>query len=161
SGRKKKSASAAPSLSRAPTCAPRPAGLAAQEACERGEEGGRTTRRRPRPARPALRVFCAQEKRRLQEAIGAAHRELEEEKLRVERLKRKSLRERWLMDGAAEGPERPEGSFLKDPLPSCSCCKAHLQVPSTSPQAGPPGADRVTILSPCPSWRQVLLATLI
>ncbi|KAK2503864.1 hypothetical protein MC885_021826 [Smutsia gigantea] len=76
------------------------------------------------------RLEVIAEKRRLQEAICAAHRELEEEKLRVERLKvggrrrslpglgneRKSLRERWLMDGAAEGPERPEGSSLKDPL---------------------------------------------
>nr|XP_017526223.2 paralemmin-3 [Manis javanica] len=61
------------------------------------------------------RLEVIAEKRRLQEAIGAARRELEEEKLRVERLKRKSLRERWLMDGAAEGPERPEGSSLKDP----------------------------------------------
>ncbi|XP_057346160.1 paralemmin-3 [Manis pentadactyla] len=61
------------------------------------------------------RLEVIAEKRRLQEAIGAAHRELEEEKLRVERLKRKSLRERWLMDGAAEGLERPEGSSLKDP----------------------------------------------
>lgn len=32
-------------------------------------------------------VLCAQEKRRLQEEIGAARRELEEEKFRVERLK--------------------------------------------------------------------------
>lgn len=28
---------------------------------------------------------------------------------------RKSLRERWLMDGAAEGPERPENLASKDP----------------------------------------------
>ncbi|VFV38354.1 paralemmin-3-like [Lynx pardinus] len=48
-------------------------------------------------------------------AIRAARRELEEEKLRVERLKRKSLRERWLMDGAAEGPEQQEDSTSKDP----------------------------------------------
>ncbi|CAO2611159.1 Palm3, partial [Lemmus lemmus] len=66
-------------------------------------------------ARPQLWVVCVQEKRRLQEEIGAARRELEEEKLRVERLKRKSLRERWLMDGAAEGPEQPEDLASKDP----------------------------------------------
>ncbi|XP_004442625.2 PREDICTED: paralemmin-3 [Ceratotherium simum simum] len=53
--------------------------------------------------------------RRLQEEIRSARRELEEEKLRVERLKRKSLRERWLMDGAAEGPERPEEPTSRDP----------------------------------------------
>ncbi|XP_016077692.1 PREDICTED: paralemmin-3 [Miniopterus natalensis] len=50
----------------------------------------------------------------LREEIRAARGELEEEKLRVERLKRKSLRERWLMDGA-EGPEGPEDATLQDP----------------------------------------------
>uniref|UniRef100_A0A673V101 Paralemmin 3 n=1 Tax=Suricata suricatta TaxID=37032 RepID=A0A673V101_SURSU len=63
----------------------------------------------------SLRVLCAQEKRRLQEEIRAARRELEEEKLRVERLKRKSLRERWLMDGAADEWEHQEDSTSKDP----------------------------------------------
>ncbi|XP_044109979.1 paralemmin-3 [Neovison vison] len=61
------------------------------------------------------RLEVIAEKRRLQEEIRAARRELEEEKLRVERLKRKSLRERWLMDGAAEGTERPEDSTSEDP----------------------------------------------
>uniref|UniRef100_A0A8C6QBT5 Paralemmin 3 n=1 Tax=Nannospalax galili TaxID=1026970 RepID=A0A8C6QBT5_NANGA len=61
------------------------------------------------------RLEVIAEKRRLQEEIGAARRELEEEKLRVERLKRKSLRERWLMDGAAEGPEQQEDPASKDP----------------------------------------------
>ncbi|XP_045847275.1 paralemmin-3 isoform X2 [Meles meles] len=61
------------------------------------------------------RLEVIAEKRRLQEEIRAARGELEEEKLRVERLKRKSLRERWLMDGAAEGTERPEDSTSKDP----------------------------------------------
>ncbi|XP_032484702.1 paralemmin-3 isoform X3 [Phocoena sinus] len=63
----------------------------------------------------ALPVLCAQEKRRLQEEISAARRELEEEKLRVERLKRKSLRERWLMDGAAEELEQPQDPASQDP----------------------------------------------
>ncbi|XP_058381502.1 paralemmin-3 [Diceros bicornis minor] len=61
------------------------------------------------------RLEVIAEKRRLQEEIRSARRELEEEKLRVERLKRKSLRERWLMDGAAEGPERPEEPTSRDP----------------------------------------------
>uniref|UniRef100_A0A8D2E1N1 Paralemmin 3 n=1 Tax=Sciurus vulgaris TaxID=55149 RepID=A0A8D2E1N1_SCIVU len=61
------------------------------------------------------RLEVIAEKRRLQEEIRAARRELEEEKLRVQRLKRKSLRERWLMDGAAEGPEQPEDPDSKDP----------------------------------------------
>ena len=55
----------------------------------RRREGGRREGgpARPHPARGQLRVLCAQEKRRLQEEIRAARRELEEEKLRVERLK--------------------------------------------------------------------------
>ncbi|KAB0386462.1 hypothetical protein FD755_001418, partial [Muntiacus reevesi] len=61
------------------------------------------------------RLEVIAEKRRLQEEIRAARRELEEEKLRVERLKRKSLRERWLMDGAAEEPERPQDPTSQDP----------------------------------------------
>ncbi|XP_059552592.1 paralemmin-3 [Myotis daubentonii] len=60
------------------------------------------------------RLEVIAEKRRLQEEIRAARGELEEEKLRVERLKRKSLRERWLMDGA-EGPEGSEEATLQDP----------------------------------------------
>ncbi|XP_037001699.2 paralemmin-3 isoform X2 [Artibeus jamaicensis] len=60
------------------------------------------------------RLEVIAEKRRLQEEIRAARGELEEEKLRVERLKRKSLRERWLMDGT-EGHEGPEDTTLQDP----------------------------------------------
>ncbi|KAM5308166.1 paralemmin-3 isoform 2-T2 [Glossophaga mutica] len=60
------------------------------------------------------RLEVIAEKRRLQEEIRAARGELEEEKLRVERLKRKSLRERWLMDGA-EGHDGPEDATLQDP----------------------------------------------
>ncbi|XP_066128136.1 paralemmin-3 isoform X1 [Saccopteryx bilineata] len=59
------------------------------------------------------RLEVIAEKRRLQEEIRAALGELEEEKLRVERLKRKSLRERWLMDGA-EAPEGLEDTTLQD-----------------------------------------------
>ncbi|XP_036097806.1 paralemmin-3 isoform X1 [Molossus molossus] len=59
------------------------------------------------------RLEVIAEKRRLQEEIRVARGELEEEKFRVERLKRKSLRERWLMDGA-EGPEGPEDANLQD-----------------------------------------------
>lgn len=102
--------------------------------------------------------MCAQEKRRLQEEIGAARRELEEEKLRVERLKvggsypvrgsevgclcesgqRKSLRERWLMDGAAEGPERPEEPASKDPQSPEGQAQARIR----NLLVGPPGAER-------------------
>ncbi|KAM8764708.1 paralemmin-3 isoform 2-T2 [Rhynchonycteris naso] len=59
------------------------------------------------------RLEVIAEKRRLQEEIRVARGELEEEKLRVERLKRKSLRERWLMDGA-EVPEGLEDATLQD-----------------------------------------------
>uniref|UniRef100_A0A2K5DER1 Paralemmin 3 n=1 Tax=Aotus nancymaae TaxID=37293 RepID=A0A2K5DER1_AOTNA len=61
------------------------------------------------------RLEVIAEKRRLQEEIRAARRELEEEKLRVERLKRTSLRERWLMDGAAAEPQPSEDPTSKDP----------------------------------------------
>ncbi|XP_076977724.1 paralemmin-3 [Tamandua tetradactyla] len=70
------------------------------------------------------RLEVIAEKRRLQEEIRAVHRELEEEKLRVERLKRKSLRERWLMDGAAAGPESPEDPDFQSPKGQA---QAHIQ----------------------------------
>uniref|UniRef100_A0A8C8YDU5 Paralemmin 3 n=1 Tax=Prolemur simus TaxID=1328070 RepID=A0A8C8YDU5_PROSS len=108
------------------------------------------------------RLEVIAEKRRLQEQIRAARRELEEEKLRVERLKRKSLRERWLMDGAAEGPERPEDPTSKDPQSPEGQAQARiqnlqdslftlqsqlqlLQSASTGAQHKPPGR---------PSWRR-------
>ncbi|XP_048196627.1 paralemmin-3 [Perognathus longimembris pacificus] len=61
------------------------------------------------------RLEVIAEKRRLQEDIRAAHRELEEERLRAQRLKRKSLRERWLMDGAAEALEDPTSKDAPSP----------------------------------------------
>uniref|UniRef100_A0A8C4M677 Paralemmin 3 n=1 Tax=Equus asinus TaxID=9793 RepID=A0A8C4M677_EQUAS len=88
----------------------------------------------PSPHRPMAesslyrqRLEVIAEKRRLQEEIRSARRELEEEKLRVERLKRKSLRERWLMDGAAEGPERPEDPTSPDPQSPEGQAQAHIQ----------------------------------
>ncbi|XP_062975171.1 paralemmin-3 [Elgaria multicarinata webbii] len=47
----------------------------------------------------AQRLQAITERRRLQERILATRRELEEERLRAQRLKRKSLRDRWLMEG--------------------------------------------------------------
>lgn len=64
---------------------------------EGGRGGGGPAR--PHPASGQLRVLCAQEKRRLQEEIRAARRELEEEKLRVERLKVGGGRGRLLSPG--------------------------------------------------------------
>ncbi|XP_007435606.1 paralemmin-3 [Python bivittatus] len=49
----------------------------------------------------AQRLQAITERRRLQERILATRRELEEERLRVQRLKRKSLRDRWLMEGTS------------------------------------------------------------
>ncbi|XP_008564265.1 PREDICTED: paralemmin-3 [Galeopterus variegatus] len=72
-------------------------------------------------------TIVKREKRRLQEEIRAALRELEDEKLRVERLKRKSLRERWLMDGAAEGPDRPEDPTSQDPQSPEGQAQARIQ----------------------------------
>lgn len=71
------------------------------------------------------RLEVIAEKRRLQEEIRAARRELEEEKLRVERLKRQSLRNHWLMDGApAEGPEDPAS---QDPQSPAGQAQARIQ----------------------------------
>ncbi|XP_005381203.1 PREDICTED: paralemmin-3 [Chinchilla lanigera] len=108
------------------------------------------------------RLEVIAEKRRLQEQIRTARRELEEEKLRVQRLKRKSLRERWLMDGAAEGqdqppdpaaqdPQSPEGQaqarirHLEDSLFTLQSQLQLLQSASTGAQHRPPGR---------PSWRR-------
>ncbi|XP_044526378.1 paralemmin-3 isoform X2 [Gracilinanus agilis] len=106
------------------------------------------------------RLEVIAEKRRLQEQICGARRELEEEKLRVQRLKRKSLRERWLMDGTAEGPDgaepeadphSPQGQaqariqHLKDSLFTLQSQLQLLQSAST-------GAQRKT--TAWPIWRR-------
>ncbi|XP_057698356.1 paralemmin-3 isoform X2 [Corythoichthys intestinalis] len=46
------------------------------------------------------RLEAIAEKRRLQEEQERAKREMEDEKLRLQQLKRKSLRDQWLMEGA-------------------------------------------------------------
>ncbi|XP_077574681.1 paralemmin-3 isoform X2 [Stigmatopora nigra] len=46
------------------------------------------------------RLEAIAEKRRLQEEQEQAKREMEDEKLRLQQLKRKSLRDQWLMEGA-------------------------------------------------------------
>ncbi|XP_064136865.1 paralemmin-3 isoform X2 [Loxodonta africana] len=73
------------------------------------------------------RLEVIAEKRRLQEEIRAARLELEEEKLRVERLKRKSLRERWLMDGAAEETDWPKDPALQEPQSPEGQAQARIQ----------------------------------
>ncbi|XP_061469856.1 paralemmin-3 isoform X2 [Rhineura floridana] len=49
----------------------------------------------------AQRLQALTERRRLQERILSTRRELEEERLRAQRLKRKSLRDQWLMEGTS------------------------------------------------------------
>uniref|UniRef100_A0A4W5NUC3 Palmdelphin n=1 Tax=Hucho hucho TaxID=62062 RepID=A0A4W5NUC3_9TELE len=53
------------------------------------------------------RLQAITEKRRLQEEQESAKREMEEERLRLQQLKRKSLRDQWLMDGPSS-PTSPE-----------------------------------------------------
>ncbi|XP_054634115.1 paralemmin-3 [Dunckerocampus dactyliophorus] len=50
------------------------------------------------------RLEAIAEKRRLQEEQERAKREMEDEKLRLQQLKRKSLRDQWLMEGAPLSP---------------------------------------------------------
>ncbi|KAK5620050.1 hypothetical protein CRENBAI_002796 [Crenichthys baileyi] len=49
----------------------------------------------------------AKEKRRLQEEQDKARREKEDERLRQQQLKRKSLRDQWLMEGSPLSPSSP------------------------------------------------------
>ncbi|XP_041723494.2 paralemmin-3 isoform X2 [Coregonus clupeaformis] len=58
------------------------------------------------------RLQAITEKRRLQEEQERAKRELEDERLRLQQLKRKSLRDQWLMDG----PSSPTSSEPRSPL---------------------------------------------
>ncbi|CAM5169728.1 unnamed protein product [Eretmochelys imbricata] len=51
-------------------------------------------------------------RRKVQERILRTRRELEEEKLRAQQLKRKSLRDRWLMEGSCLPPENDPASPL-------------------------------------------------
>ncbi|XP_028828884.1 paralemmin-3 isoform X2 [Denticeps clupeoides] len=59
------------------------------------------------------RIQAIAEKRQIQEAQERARRELEEEKLRLQQLKRKSLRDQWLMEGP---PISPDASGPRSPL---------------------------------------------
>uniref|UniRef100_A0A8C0D3J0 Paralemmin 3 n=1 Tax=Balaenoptera musculus TaxID=9771 RepID=A0A8C0D3J0_BALMU len=113
----------------------------------------------PSPCRPMAesslyrqRLEVIAEKRRLQEEIRAARRELEEEKLRVERLKRKSLRERWLMDGAAEEPERPQDPTSQDPHSPEDQAQARIRNLEGSSQHASTGAQHKP--AGRPTWRR-------
>ncbi|TNN83681.1 Paralemmin-3 [Liparis tanakae] len=56
------------------------------------------------------------EKRRLQEDEDRARRDMEDEKLRLQQLKRKSLRDQWLMEGAPLSPKSQGAQSPRSPL---------------------------------------------
>ncbi|KAL7404483.1 hypothetical protein ABVT39_015434 [Epinephelus coioides] len=62
------------------------------------------------------RLEAIAEKRRLQEEQDRARRDLEDEKLRLQQLKRKSLRDQWLMEGAPLSPTSPDAQSPRSPL---------------------------------------------
>uniref|UniRef100_A0A1A8EPV1 Paralemmin 3 n=2 Tax=Nothobranchius korthausae TaxID=1143690 RepID=A0A1A8EPV1_9TELE len=62
------------------------------------------------------RLEAIAEKRRLQEEQDKARREMEDEKLRQQQLKRKSLRDQWLMEGAPMSPTSPNTKNLLSSL---------------------------------------------
>uniref|UniRef100_A0A8C5ART4 Paralemmin-3 n=1 Tax=Gadus morhua TaxID=8049 RepID=A0A8C5ART4_GADMO len=56
----------------------------------------------------------SQEKRRMQEEQEQAKRDMEDERLRLQQLKRKSLRDQWLMEGPPSSPTTPTSPSTKD-----------------------------------------------
>uniref|UniRef100_UPI0037E96CF0 paralemmin-3 n=1 Tax=Semicossyphus pulcher TaxID=241346 RepID=UPI0037E96CF0 len=62
------------------------------------------------------RLEAIAEKRRLQEEQDKAKREMEDEKLRLQQLKRKSLRDQWLMEAAPLSPTSPDAQSPRSPL---------------------------------------------
>ncbi|XP_030289527.1 paralemmin-3 isoform X2 [Sparus aurata] len=62
------------------------------------------------------RLEAIAEKRRLQEEQDRARREMEDEKLRLQQLKRKSLRDQWLMEGPPLSPTSQDNQNPRSPL---------------------------------------------
>uniref|UniRef100_A0A7N6B4X7 Paralemmin 3 n=1 Tax=Anabas testudineus TaxID=64144 RepID=A0A7N6B4X7_ANATE len=60
--------------------------------------------------------MAGQERRRLQEEQDRAKREMEDERLRMQQLKRKSLRDQWLMEGAPLSPTSLDAQSRRSPL---------------------------------------------
>uniref|UniRef100_A0A4W4FFC7 Paralemmin 3 n=1 Tax=Electrophorus electricus TaxID=8005 RepID=A0A4W4FFC7_ELEEL len=73
------------------------------------------------------RLRAIAEKLRVQEEQERAKREVEDEKLRLQQLKRKSLRDQWLMDGP---PLSPDSAGPRSPLwgPEAQEIEAHIQI---------------------------------
>ncbi|XP_062243154.1 paralemmin-3 isoform X2 [Platichthys flesus] len=61
------------------------------------------------------RLEAIAEKRRQQEEQDKTRRELEDEKIRLQQLKRKSLRDQWLMEGPPLSPASPEPQSPRSP----------------------------------------------
>ncbi|XP_066896419.1 palmdelphin isoform X2 [Kogia breviceps] len=55
-----------------------------------------------------LEHFLFQDKRKIQEEISQKRLKIEEEKLKHQHLKKKALREKWLLDGISSGKEQEE-----------------------------------------------------
>ncbi|KAM4603583.1 paralemmin-3 isoform 2-T2 [Polymixia lowei] len=62
------------------------------------------------------RLQAIAEKRRVQEEQDRAKREMEDEKLRLQQLKRKSLRDQWLMEGPPLSPTSSDDQSPRSPL---------------------------------------------
>ncbi|XP_060923464.1 paralemmin-3 isoform X2 [Limanda limanda] len=62
------------------------------------------------------RLEAIAEKRRQQEDQDRTRRELEDEKIRLQQLKRKSLRDQWLNEGPPLSPASPEPQSPRSPL---------------------------------------------
>ncbi|CAL8351038.1 unnamed protein product [Boreogadus saida] len=60
------------------------------------------------------RLQAIAEKRRMQEEQEQAKRDMEDERLRLQQLKRKSLRDQWLMEGPPSSPTTPTSPSTKD-----------------------------------------------
>ncbi|KAK5877932.1 hypothetical protein CesoFtcFv8_025391 [Champsocephalus esox] len=59
------------------------------------------------------RLQAITDKRRIQENIAKKRREIEEEKLKLQYIKKKALREQWLMDGLSQQQEEQEAMRLQ------------------------------------------------
>ncbi|XP_026159131.1 paralemmin-3 [Mastacembelus armatus] len=82
------------------------------------------------------RLEAIAEKRRLQEEQDRARRDLEDEKLRLQQLKRKSLRDQWLMEGAPLSPASLDTQSPPSPLWGSQAQEIQhtLKLPSESQQ---------------------------
>ncbi|KAL4647939.1 paralemmin-3 isoform X1 [Arapaima gigas] len=78
------------------------------------------------------RLQVIAEKRRLQEEQDRARREMEDEKLRLQQLKRKSLRDQWLMEGPTIIPDSsaPRSPLWGSQAQEIEACIDKLQVES-------------------------------